>query len=148
PCARLSEPCARAGGRAAEMATAAGGPARWQARQRAHARGAVCGPRGSRAAIGPATAPPPAEAARMKLRNGSHDSAPDSAPDSAHDGAHDRDRVRIDVWLWRARFAKTRAAAARLVAEGGVRRIRDPHARRLDKPSVTLACGDVLVLPQ
>lgn len=58
------------------------------------------------------------------------------------------ERVRIDVWLWRARFAKTRAAAARLVTEGGVRLIREAQARRLDKPSVTLACGDTLVLPQ
>ena len=31
------------------------------------------------------------------------------------------DRQRIDLWLFRARFAKTRAAAARLVSEGGVR---------------------------
>ena len=57
------------------------------------------------------------------------------------------DRVRIDVWLWRARFAKTRAAAARLVAEGGVRLIRENQTRRLDKASVTIACGDMLVLP-
>ena len=58
------------------------------------------------------------------------------------------ERQRVDVWLWRARFAKTRAAAARLVAEGGVRVLRDGAARRLDKPSATLAIGDELVFPQ
>ena len=57
-------------------------------------------------------------------------------------------RVRVDVWLWRARFCKTRAAASRLVSEGGVRVIRDNLARRLDKASATLACGDTLVFPQ
>jgi ribosome-associated heat shock protein Hsp15 len=58
------------------------------------------------------------------------------------------DRVRVDVWLWRARFCKTRAASSRLVSEGGVRVMRDELARRLDKPSQTVACGDTLVFPQ
>lgn len=57
------------------------------------------------------------------------------------------DRQRIDVWLWRARLAKTRAGAARLVAEGGVRVLRGHQARRLDKASATITIGDVLVLP-
>ena len=57
-------------------------------------------------------------------------------------------RVRIDVWLWRARFTKTRAAAARLVAEGGVRVIRqDGASRSLDKPSAEIGPGDKLLLP-
>ena len=59
-----------------------------------------------------------------------------------------RARQRVDIWLWRARFAKTRAAASRLVAEGGVRLVRDGATRRLDKASATLACGDALVFPQ
>lgn len=58
------------------------------------------------------------------------------------------ERQRVDVWLWRARFAKTRAAAARLVTEGGVRIVREGQGRRLDKPSATVAPGDALVLPQ
>ncbi|MFO0202262.1 MAG: S4 domain-containing protein, partial [Alphaproteobacteria bacterium] len=29
-------------------------------------------------------------------------------------------RQRVDLWLHRARLAKTRAAAARLISEGGV----------------------------
>ena len=56
-------------------------------------------------------------------------------------------RQRVDVWLVRARFAKTRAAAARLITEGGVRLEHNGQARRIEKPSVELAPGDVLVLP-
>ena len=56
-------------------------------------------------------------------------------------------RQRIDVWLFRARLAKTRAAAARLVAEGGVRLGREGQSRRLEKASSEVACGDVLLLP-
>ncbi|MBL8542227.1 MAG: RNA-binding S4 domain-containing protein [Hyphomonadaceae bacterium] len=55
-------------------------------------------------------------------------------------------RQRVDVWLFRSRLAKTRAAAARLVSEGGVRLIRDGASRRLEKPSVEVAAGDTLVL--
>lgn len=57
-------------------------------------------------------------------------------------------RQRIDVWLFRARFAKTRAAATRLVAEGGVRIIHDGLPRRLEKPSVEVAPGDTLMFPR
>lgn len=56
------------------------------------------------------------------------------------------ERVRLDVWLWRARFAKTRAAAARLVAEGGVRLVRGDASRAIDKPSQGLAVGDILLI--
>jgi ribosomal 50S subunit-recycling heat shock protein len=54
-------------------------------------------------------------------------------------------RQRIDVWLYRARFAKTRAEAARLVAEGGVRLVRNSHGRRLEKASVEVETGDALL---
>lgn len=57
-------------------------------------------------------------------------------------------RQRVDVWLWRARFAKTRAAATRLVSEGGVRLVRGETSRRLDKASSSVAIGDALVFPQ
>jgi len=56
-------------------------------------------------------------------------------------------RQRIDLWLFRARFAKTRAAAARLVNEGGVRLVRSDIGRRLEKASSELEIGDALVLP-
>lgn len=58
------------------------------------------------------------------------------------------DKQRIDVWLFRARLAKTRAAAARLITEGGVRIVHDGVARRLEKPSVEVVAGDALLLPQ
>lgn len=58
------------------------------------------------------------------------------------------ERQRIDVWLFRARFAKTRAAASRQVSEGGVRIIHDGLPRRLEKPSAEVAAGDVLMFAQ
>jgi ribosome-associated heat shock protein Hsp15 len=57
-------------------------------------------------------------------------------------------RQRIDLWLFRARFAKTRAAAARLVTEGGVRVVRDGASRVLDKASAEVSVGDALLLPR
>jgi ribosomal 50S subunit-recycling heat shock protein len=55
------------------------------------------------------------------------------------------DGVRADVWLWRARFCKTRALAARLIDEGRVRLTRAGQETRLDKPARTLKPGDALV---
>jgi ribosomal 50S subunit-recycling heat shock protein len=52
---------------------------------------------------------------------------------------------RIDVWLWRARFMKTRALAARYVEDGRVRLTRGGQETRLDKPSRTVKAGDALV---
>jgi ribosome-associated heat shock protein Hsp15 len=53
---------------------------------------------------------------------------------------------RIDVWLWRARFFKTRGLAARFVEAGKVRRTRPGSGEvRLDKPSRTARPGDRLV---
>lgn len=57
-------------------------------------------------------------------------------------------RQRIDVWLFRARLAKTRAAAARLVSEGGVRVVRDGASRALDKAAAEVAVGDAVMVPQ
>jgi ribosome-associated heat shock protein Hsp15 len=55
------------------------------------------------------------------------------------------DNCRIDVWLWRARFFKTRSLAARMVAEGDVRLLRGCAEIRLDKPSRAVRRGDGLV---
>jgi ribosomal 50S subunit-recycling heat shock protein len=52
---------------------------------------------------------------------------------------------RIDIWLWRARFFKTRSLAARMVEEGRVRLSRAGAETRLDKPSRTVRPGDGLV---
>ncbi len=52
---------------------------------------------------------------------------------------------RIDVWLWRARFFKTRALAARMVEEGRIRRGRGGDTGRVDKVSRPVKVGDDLV---
>ena len=55
------------------------------------------------------------------------------------------DAIRIDVWLWRARFFKSRALAARFVEDGRVRLTRGAAETRLDKPSRSVRPGDALV---
>ena len=55
------------------------------------------------------------------------------------------DACRVDVWLWRARFFKTRSLAARVVDEGRVRLTRAGAQTRLDKPSRAVKVGDELV---
>ncbi|MBK9081214.1 MAG: RNA-binding S4 domain-containing protein [Rhizobiales bacterium] len=57
---------------------------------------------------------------------------PDSTPDHA----------RLEVWLWRARFAKTRALAARLVSAGHVR----VNGARAQAPAKAVRPGDVLTI--
>ena len=55
---------------------------------------------------------------------------------------------RIDVWLFRARFFKTRGLAARVVESGGARLQRGASRLALDKPSRLVRVGDVLTFPQ
>jgi ribosomal 50S subunit-recycling heat shock protein len=55
------------------------------------------------------------------------------------------DACRADVWLWRARFFKTRSLAARYVEEGRVRLTRAGQESRVDKPARTVKVGDQLV---
>lgn len=52
---------------------------------------------------------------------------------------------RADVWLWRARFFKTRSMAAKFVDEGRVRLTRAGQEQRLDKPARPVKVGDQLV---
>ena len=52
---------------------------------------------------------------------------------------------RIDVWLWRARFARTRSTAAAMVERGAVRLSHNGVQTRLDKPSRSVHVGDSLV---
>ena len=54
------------------------------------------------------------------------------------------DRLRIDKWLWQARFFKTRSGATKLVASGAVR----VNGIRVAKASFAVAAGDVLTFPQ
>src|SRR5271163_3720328 len=58
------------------------------------------------------------------------------------------DGCRIDVWLWRARFFKTRSLAARIVEDGGVRLARGGARAPIEKPSRAVRCGDVLTFAQ
>jgi ribosome-associated heat shock protein Hsp15 len=60
--------------------------------------------------------------------------------DQGADGA-----CRIDVWLWRARFFKSKALAGRFVETGRVRRTRFGLESRLDKASRQVRPGDALV---
>jgi ribosomal 50S subunit-recycling heat shock protein len=53
--------------------------------------------------------------------------------------------ARVDVWLWRARFFKTRSMAARFVEEGRVRLTRQGQESRLEKSSRAVKVGDQLV---
>lgn len=55
------------------------------------------------------------------------------------------DSCRIDVWLWRARFAKSRSLAAALVEKGAIRLTHNGSQTRVDKPSRSVHVGDTLV---
>jgi ribosome-associated heat shock protein Hsp15 len=46
--------------------------------------------------------------------------------------------IRLDKWLWQARFCKSRALASRLIADGAVR----VNAVRMTKPSTVVRVGD------
>lgn len=52
--------------------------------------------------------------------------------------------IRLDKWLWHARFCKSRALAARLVSEGAVR----VNAERVSKPATPVRVGDGLSFAQ
>lgn len=52
--------------------------------------------------------------------------------------------IRLDKWLWHARFFKTRSLAARTVADGRVRL----NGARTDKPARAVGAGDVLTFAQ
>lgn len=55
---------------------------------------------------------------------------------------------RIDVWLWRARFAKTRSLAAAMVERGAIRLTHHGSQTRLDKPSRSVHPGDEVLFAQ
>lgn len=52
--------------------------------------------------------------------------------------------LRIDKWLWHARFFKTRTLAAKVVSAGHVR----VNAERVKKPSANIKAGDGLSFMQ
>jgi ribosome-associated heat shock protein Hsp15 len=55
------------------------------------------------------------------------------------------DACRIDVWLWRARFFKSRSLAGRFIDEGRVRLTRAGREARIDKSSYAVKPDDDLV---
>lgn len=52
---------------------------------------------------------------------------------------------RIDLWLWHARFFKTRALAAKMVSKRKIRLTHAGRVVRLDKPSRTVHVGDEIM---
>ena len=54
------------------------------------------------------------------------------------------ERLRIDKWLWQARFFKTRSLAAKVVSGGHVR----VNSDKIDKPARNVGPGDVLTFAQ
>ena len=56
------------------------------------------------------------------------------------------DSLRLDIWLWRARFFKTRALAARQVEKGRMRLETAGQTRRVSKPAAAVRPGDRLTL--
>jgi ribosome-associated heat shock protein Hsp15 len=54
------------------------------------------------------------------------------------------DGVRIDKWLWHARFYKSRARAQEAAASGLMRL----NGARIEKPGVKVQPGDILTLPR
>ena len=55
------------------------------------------------------------------------------------------DACRADVWLWRARFFKTRSLAAKFLDDGKVRLTRSGAQTRIDKCARPVKIGDRLV---
>ena len=55
------------------------------------------------------------------------------------------DACRADIWMWRARFFKTRSLAAKYLDEGKVRLTRGGAETRIDKCARPVKVGDRLV---
>ncbi|MFW2588309.1 RNA-binding S4 domain-containing protein [Sagittula sp. SSi028] len=53
-------------------------------------------------------------------------------------------KIRIDKWLWHARFFKTRSLAAKVVSGGSCR----VNGLSIAKPAYGLGAGDVVTFPQ
>ena len=56
------------------------------------------------------------------------------------------DGIRLDKWLWQARFFKSRGLAGKIIEKGAVRIVRGEKVARLSKPAAPIRPGDQLVL--
>ncbi|MFV1600856.1 MULTISPECIES: RNA-binding S4 domain-containing protein [unclassified Phaeobacter] len=54
------------------------------------------------------------------------------------------EKIRIDKWLWQARFFKTRSLSAKMVSAGHLRL----NGNKIAKPAQNVSLGDVLTFPQ
>ncbi len=53
------------------------------------------------------------------------------------------EQIRIDKWLWHARFCKTRGIAQEKAMQGRIRL----NGQRVEKPAAPVRIGDTLTLP-
>jgi ribosome-associated heat shock protein Hsp15 len=53
-------------------------------------------------------------------------------------------KLRVDKWLWHARFFKTRSLAAKVVSDGKLR----VNGQPISKPAYSVSANDVLTFPQ
>lgn len=53
-------------------------------------------------------------------------------------------KLRVDKWLWQARFFKTRGRAGEIVGSGALR----INGQHVTKPATPVRSGDVLTFPQ
>jgi ribosome-associated heat shock protein Hsp15 len=67
-----------------------------------------------------------------------------SAQGSGSEGAGGPEKIRIDKWLWQARFFKSRGLAGEVAGSGAVR----VNGERIAKPAHGVRIGDVLTFPQ
>ncbi len=54
------------------------------------------------------------------------------------------DKMRLDKWLWQARFFKSRTLSARKITAGHIK----VNRRKVEKPSCSVSTGDVLTFVQ
>ena len=55
-----------------------------------------------------------------------------------------QNELRLDVWLWRARFYKSRALATRTIKDGKIRLEKNGQTIRASKPNTIIRPGDRL----
>ena len=51
------------------------------------------------------------------------------------------------MWLWRARFFKTRSLSASFISRKGIRLTRGEETRKVTKPALRLVPGDIVSVP-